>query len=361
MAKQGETDERTHDPRWKDVLARSVKADHAFVYAVKTTGVYCRASCASRHASYENVQFFDTSAQAEGAGFRACLRCEPQLAPRAERQQDAVVELCRYIESCEVLPTLEQLSAKIGKSSSHTRRLFKEVTGITPKEYSTSQLRTRMQKALESQTSITEAIFEAGYNSTSRFYEKSHETLGMTAGEYRARGEDQEIRFAVGECSLGAILVATTDKGVCAVLLGDDPENLIEDFSKRFSNARIIGSDASFEDIAAKVIAIVEAPNQRHTLPLDVGGTAFQQRVWQALGKIPPGSTASYSEIADAIGSPKSVRAVAGACGANAIAVLIPCHRVVRKGGGLSGYRWGVERKRALLDREATSLRKSNA
>jgi AraC family transcriptional regulator of adaptative response/methylated-DNA-[protein]-cysteine methyltransferase len=341
------------DPRWKDVLARAANADLAFVYAVRTTGAYCRASCGSRHANYENVLFFETSNEAEEAGYRACLRCEPHLAPIAERQCQQVIDLCRSIEACEELPTLGQLADEIGKSPSHTRRLFKDVTGLTPKEYGTSQLRKRMQEALVSTETITEAIFAAGYHSTSRFYEKHRELLGMTAGEYRARAKDQEIRFAVGECCLGNILVATTTKGVCAVLLGDDPDNLIEDLRKRFSKAHLIGADRSFEDIAAKVIAVVESPKQRHTLPLDVGGTAFQQRVWQALAKIPPGSTATYSEVADAIGSPSSVRAVASACGANAIAVLIPCHRVVRKGGGLSGYRWGVERKRALLDLEA--------
>tara|TARA_R110002073_G_scaffold177151_1_gene334904 strand:- start:16251 stop:16991 length:741 start_codon:yes stop_codon:yes gene_type:complete len=208
-------------------------------------------------------------------------------------------------------------------------------------------------EALVSDATITEAIFAAGYSSTSRFYEKSQELLGMTAGEYRAGAKDQEIRFAVGECSLGSILVATTEKGVCAVFLGDEPDELIADLAKRFSKAQLIGANASFEDIAAKVIAVVESPVREHTLPLDIGGTVFQQRVWAELRDIPTGKTWTYSQVAEAIGSPSSVRAVASACGANAIAVLIPCHRVVRKGGGLSGYRWGVDRKRALLELES--------
>lgn len=340
------------DPRWTAVLSRSAAADREFVYGVTTTGIYCRASCASRHAKYENVEFFAAPADAEAAGFRACHRCEPQLAPRAERQHALVVQLCRFIETCDGVPTLGQLADEIGHSPSHTRRFFKDATGLTPKEYANSQLRKRIQEALTSQDTITEAIFDAGYGSTSRFYEKSKELLGMTAREYRAGAKEQEIRFSVGECSLGNILVASTGIGVCAVLLGDDPDELIDDLATRFPKARLVGADPGFDDIAAKVISVVETPKQRHELPLDVRGTAFQQRVWLALGKIPPGSTATYSEVAEAIGSPRSVRAVASACGANAIAVLIPCHRVVRKGGGLSGYRWGVERKRTLMDRE---------
>ena len=345
--------DEAQDPRWSDVLARSASADGSFVYAVKTTGVYCYASCGSRHANYKNVQFFETAADAEKAGFRACQRCEPHLAPLAQRQCEEVIGLCRAIEAHATVPTLGELADGIGKSPSHTRRLFREVTGLTPKEYVTSQLRMRMQEALASDATITEAIFTAGYSSTSRFYEKSQELLGMTAGEYRGGAKDKEIRFAVGECSLGSILVATTERGVCAVLLGDEPDKLIADLTKRFSKAQLIGGDAGFEDIAAKVIAVVESPKRGHTLPLDVGGTAFQQRVWKALGTIPTGQTWTYSDVAEAIGSPSSVRAVASACGANSIAVLIPCHRVVRKGGGLSGYRWGVERKRALLELES--------
>ena len=277
---------------------------------------------------------------------------EPTEPAGAQQQLDLVVSLCRFIEESEHAPSLAELARVAGRSTSHTRRLFQSVTGLSPRQYANSQLRKRMQKALTSGVSISEAIFEAGYSSTSRFYEKSEDVLGMTAGEFRAGASELEIRFAVGECSLGGILVASTTIGVCAVLIGDDLDLLIVDLERRFPKAHLVGADAEFEQVAAQVIAAVETPGRSQALPLDVRGTAFQQRVWQALGKIPLGTTATYSEVAEAMGSPGSVRAVAGACAANAIAVLIPCHRVVRKGGGLSGYRWGVARKRELLRRE---------
>jgi AraC family transcriptional regulator of adaptative response/methylated-DNA-[protein]-cysteine methyltransferase len=352
MRGREDTQGGSEDPRWSRVLAREAAADGAFVFAVKSTGVFCRPSCASRHTRYENVEFFATGDEASQAGYRACKRCEPELPPLSERRAQMVVELCRFIETCEVTPTLTELAEKNGMSESHTRRLFKEVTGLSPKQYANSQLRRRMQHELSAGSTVTDAIFAAGFQSTSRFYEKSSELLGMSAGEYRSGAKDQEIRFAVGECSLGSILVAATAKGVCAVLFGDEPNALIGDLEKRFAKAELVGADAEFESTVAQVVAIVESPRLMTSLPLDLQGTAFQQRVWQALRAIEAGRTATYSEVANAIGSPKSVRAVAGACGANHLAVLVPCHRVVRKGGAISGYRWGVERKRELLERE---------
>jgi AraC family transcriptional regulator of adaptative response/methylated-DNA-[protein]-cysteine methyltransferase len=237
----------------------------------------------------------------------------------------------------------------------HFHRVFKSVTGVTPKAYAAAHRARRMREELPRRSTVTEAIYGAGFNSNGRFYATSTGVLGMTPANFRAGGVGASIRFAVGECSLGAILVAATGKGVCAILLGDAPEALVRELEDRFPKATLIGGDEGFEQWVAKVVGFVEAPALGLDLPLDVRGTAFQQRVWRALREIPAGSTASYTEIAERIGAPKSVRAVGQACASNAIAVAIPCHRVVRTDGALAGYRWGVERKRALLEREARS------
>jgi AraC family transcriptional regulator of adaptative response/methylated-DNA-[protein]-cysteine methyltransferase len=341
------------DPRWALMRARDARADGTFVYAVKTTGVYCHPSCAARPARPENVEFHTSRAEAEKAGYRPCLRCKPDQPPLAERQAAQVAALCRLIEERDQAPALAELAAHVGLSVFHAHRLFKAVTGVTPKAYAAAHRAARVRGELERQDTVTAAIYEAGFNSSARFYEKSNELLGMTPTKYRAGGADVEIRFAIAQCSLGAILVAATNKGVCAILLGDDPEELAHDLERRFVHARLIGADDAFEQLVAKVIALVESPGRATQLPLDIRGTAFQQRVWKALAKIPAGKTKSYSEIARAIGAPRSARAVAQACGANALAVAIPCHRVVRTDGDVSGYRWGVQRKRALLAREA--------
>jgi len=343
------------DPRWAAVVARDPTADGKFFYSVKTTGVYCRPSCAARAARPENVEFHLTAADAERAGFRPCKRCKPDQPPLAERHAARVAELCRLIETAETVPSLEELANHAGLSPHYLHRLFKAVTGLTPKAYATAHRAQRMRTELERSSTVTEAIYSAGYSSNGRFYEKSNQVLGMTPTNYRAGGANTEIRFAIGECSLGSILVAASRRGVCAILLGDDPDALARDLQDRFPRADLIGGDARFEQLVAKVVAFVEAPGLGLDLPLDVRGTAFQQRVWQALREIPAGATVSYAEIAKRIGAPKAVRAVAQACAANALAVAIPCHRVVRNDGGLSGYRWGVDRKRALLDREANA------
>jgi AraC family transcriptional regulator of adaptative response/methylated-DNA-[protein]-cysteine methyltransferase len=341
------------DPRWTALRARDPRADGTFVYSVKTTGVYCRPSCASRAARPENVAFHATIADAERAGFRACKRCKPEQPPRAEREAAQIARLCRLIEGRESPPTLEQLADHAGLSAFHTHRLFKAVTGVTPRAYAAAHRAGKVRGELRTRASVTEAIYGAGYSSSARFYERSTAMLGMTPSKFRAGGRDQEIRFAIGQCSLGAILVAATARGVCAILLGDDPEQLAHDLEQRFPRAQLIGADPAFERLVAQVVGLVEQPGLGAKLPLDIRGTAFQQRVWKALCRIPAGKTASYAEIASRIGAPKSMRAVAQACGANPLAVAIPCHRVVRTDGALSGYRWGVERKRALLDREA--------
>ena len=341
------------DPRWAAVVARDPKADGKFFYSVKTTGVYCRPSCAARTARPENVAFHLTAADAEQAGFRPCKRCKPDQPPLAEQHAAQVAELCRLIENAEQVMSLEELANQAGLSAYHLHRVFKAVTGLTPRAYAAAHRAKRVRTELGRSGTVTDAIYGAGYNSNGRFYEESNQVLGMTPTNYRAGGANTEIRFAIGECSLGSILVAASERGVCAILLGDDPDQLARDLQDRFPRAELMGGDAGFEQLVAKVVGFVEAPRLGLDLPLDVRGTAFQQRVWQALRQIPAGETVSYTEVAKRIGSPKSVRAVAQACAANALAVAIPCHRVVRNDGGLSGYRWGVERKRALLGREA--------
>lgn len=354
LAKKAQrTAETVSDPRWAPVVARDTSADGKFYYAVRTTGVYCRPSCAARPARPENVVFYATREGAEKAGFRACKRCQPDKPPRAEQYATKVTQACRIIEESETTPTLEKLAMQVGMSTYHFHRTFKQVAGLTPRQYAAAQREKKVRDELGRGSTVTDAIFDAGYNSSSRFYEKSNQVLGMTPSSYRAGGTDSEIRFAVGECSLGSILVAQSSRGICAILLGDDPDKLVHDLQDGFSHACLIGCDADFEELVAKVVGFIEAPGIGLDLPLDVRGTAFQQRVWQALREIPVGQTASYTDIARRIGAPKSVRAVAQACATNKLAVAIPCHRVVRNDGVLAGYRWGVERKRSLLEKEA--------
>lgn len=351
--KKALSDRILSDERWVKVLAKDANADGQFYYSVKTTGVYCRPSCGSRTPLPENVQFHLTTQDAEQAGFRPCKRCKPNLPPLKEQLAAKIALACKLIEASDEIPSLTELAEKSGLSMYHFHRTFKAITGLTPKAYSKAHRENRLRNQLQKSDSITNAIFDAGYSANSRFYEQSNQVLGMTPSNYRSGGKNTEIRFAVGECSLGSILVASSPLGVCAILMGDRPEPLVEDLQNRFANAELIGGDASYETIISKVVGFVEAPELGLDLPLDIRGTAFQQRVWQALREIPAGKTLSYSEVANKIGSPKAVRAVAGACAANAIAVAIPCHRVVKNDGGISGYRWGVERKKALLDRES--------
>jgi AraC family transcriptional regulator of adaptative response/methylated-DNA-[protein]-cysteine methyltransferase len=343
------------DPRWPAVVARDATADGRFFYSVQTTGVYCRPSCAARTPRPENVAFHPTTAAAERAGFRACKRCRPTEPTLAERRAVQVAELCRLIEGADEAPTLEALARHAGWSVFHLHRMFKAVTGVTPRAYAAAHRAQRVRTELVRRSTVTEAIHGAGYGSSGRFYEEADEILGMTPTKYRAGGEGMEIRFAIGECSLGSILVAATPRGVCAILLGDDPEALAHDLERRFPRAQIIGADAGFEALVAKAVGLVERPRTGIELPLDLRGTAFQRRVWQALREIPAGTTTSYAELARKLGNARATRAVAQACAANPVAVAIPCHRVVRTDGDPSGYRWGVERKRTLLAREARS------
>ncbi len=342
------------DSRWASVTSRDSNADGRFYYSVKTTGIYCRPSCAARKALPENVSFHITPKDAEKAGFRPCKRCKPNNQPSLVEQYTAIVtKACRLIEESETTPSLTRLANHVGISMFHFHRIFKTVTGLTPREYALAHVGERIRNNLDNSGTVTEAIYDTGYRLNGRFYEISNEVLGMTPSDYRAGGAGSEIRFAVGQCSLGSILVAKSKRGICAILLGDEPDELRRDLQNRFPHANIIGGDLEFEQLVSKVVGFVEKPATGLDLPLDIRGTAFQQHVWRALRKIPAGCTTSYTEIANRIGYPTRVRSVARACAANAIAVAIPCHRVVKKDGSLSGYRWGVERKRALLKREA--------
>lgn len=312
----------TTDQRWG--LLGDASADGEFIYAVITTGIYCRPGCPSRRPNPDNVRFFSDHSKAEAAGFRACKRCFPQHLSKESLKVQRVSDLCRFIESSGQEPSLAELAEYSGVSIYHLQRLFKTVTGLTPKAYA---------KAHRQQYEISRKIPELP------------EQIAMT------------IYFAQGKCSLGDILVAQSEKGICAVLMGDEPNYLLDDLKRRFPEATVAADDNVVGKTVKQIIEMVEQPQLTRSLPLDIRGTLFQQRVWQALQQIPIGETRSYSEIATAIGSPNAVRAVASACGANAIAIIVPCHRVVRNDGNLSGYRWGVERKKKLLQKEAEHIK----
>lgn len=285
---------------------------------------------------------------------RTSLRTPPDD-KRAAKHAAIVAQACQHIEASQTPPNLQALAAECGVSPYHLHRIFKAATGLTPRAYAAAHRARRLRSSLGQSATITDAIYDAGFNANSRFYENAGQVLGMTASDYRSGGTGNEIRFAVAACSLGAILVAQSRIGVCAILMDDDPDKLVRQLQDLFPRADLVGGDATFERTVAQVIGFVEAPALGLDLPLDIRGTAFQERVWKALRDIPAGTTVDYTELAHNLGMPQAVRAVASACAANKLAVAIPCHRVVRKDGGLSGYRWGVERKRELLDREAAA------
>ncbi|HWA80305.1 MAG TPA: bifunctional DNA-binding transcriptional regulator/O6-methylguanine-DNA methyltransferase Ada [Acetobacteraceae bacterium] len=343
----------TDAERWQAVMARERRADGAFVYSVRSTGVYCRPSCGARLARRENVRFHASAAAAEAAGFRPCLRCRPDRPDLVLRQEAAVARACRMIETADTPPRLDALARASGLSRFHFHRVFKAATGTTPMAYAAQCRARRMEGALGSANSVTEAIYEAGFNSSGRFYAEAPARLGMTPQKWRAGGTGAVIRYASGACSLGTILVAATEKGLCAISFGEDEKELVGMLAARFPRARLTPAAPDFAGTLAAVIDSVETPARGLDLPLDIQGTAFQCRVWAALKAIPAGETASYAEIARRIGEPGAARAVAAACAANKLAVAIPCHRVIGSDGALSGYRWGTARKRALLAREA--------
>jgi AraC family transcriptional regulator, regulatory protein of adaptative response / methylated-DNA-[protein]-cysteine methyltransferase len=342
----------TECEKWASVLSRNPAFDGAFYYAVATTGVYCRPSCPSRRANRENVTFYESCAAAENAGYRPCKRCHPRRHTADRRQTQLVLQACHLIETSEQSPKLRELAQAAGLSPHHFHREFKEATGLTPKAYTDTRRRRCLQSSLRKGVTVTEALTTAGFPSSGAFYAASTDILGMTPKIFRSGGPNETIRFAVGESFLGTLLVAQSQKGVCAILLGDSPKQLVHDLQDQFPKANLIGGDEQYEQLVAKVIGLIENPSASPELPLDIRGTIFQHLVWEALRRIPPGTTMTYRELAEAIGKPKAVRAVAGACAANKLAVAIPCHRVVRTDGSLSGYRWSVERKKLLLDQE---------
>lgn len=350
--KRTPTHDTRDDERWAAVERRDRAADGAFYYSVRSTGVYCRPSCAARLPRRENVRFHASCEEAERAGFRPCKRCRPNESPLVERQAASVAAACRAIERAETVPSLDALAKAAGMSRFHFHRVFKALTGVTPRAYADAHRARRVREELARGASVTEAIYGAGFNSNGRFYASAPAHLGMTPGAFREGGAGASIRFAIGACWLGSILVAATDRGVCAILLGEDAKALALDLRERFPNARLLEGERDFERWVAKVVGFVEEPARGLDLPLDIRGTAFQRRVWEMLRAIPPGETASYAQIAARLGKPRAARAVAGACAANALAVAIPCHRVVAANGDLAGYRWGVARKRRLLERE---------
>ena len=285
--------------RWAAVTSRDASADGAFFYSVQTTGVYCRPSCPSRRARQEHVRFYPTAAAAEAAGFRPCKRCRPDQLPLAQRHSTAIAGACRLIEDADVIPEVAVLAKRAGMSRFHFQRVFKSITGVTPRAYAAAHRASRVRSELSKGVTVTEAIYNAGFNSDGRFYAGSSAMLGMTPSAFKGGGPGTVIRFAIGECSLGSILVAASGKGVCAILLGDDPDALARDLQDRFPRATLIGADAAFESWVARVVGLVDAPRVGLDLPLDIRGTAFQQRVWQALREIPAGTTATYAQIAD--------------------------------------------------------------
>ncbi|MHB8301339.1 MAG: bifunctional DNA-binding transcriptional regulator/O6-methylguanine-DNA methyltransferase Ada [Acidobacteriaceae bacterium] len=338
------------EAQWRAVLARDLLAEGAFVYAVRTTGIFCRPSCPSRRPARGNVVFFQSPAQARAAGYRACLRCQPEAAhPQSARLSAA----CQYLgQPHEKAPTLAELGRVVGMSPYALQRLFRQVVGVTPRQYRAMLQTERFRGELGSSGSVTNAIYQAGYGSSSRVYENSASSLGMTPAAYRKGGAGQKIRYTLADSPIGRILVAATERGLCAVAFGDTDRDLCMDLQREFHNALLERDDATLSGPLALVLGQIKEHPLSLSLALDARATAFQSRVWAALRQIPAGETRSYGQIAEGIGQPSAVRAVARACGQNALAVVVPCHRVVGKKGRLTGYRWGIERKKTLLELE---------
>ncbi len=348
---------QTPDDRWLALQQRDPNADGCFVYSVATTGIYCRPVCPSKLALRKNIAFHDTPASAAGAGFRPCKRCHPDGPTQAARHAAAVAKACRLIESAESTPSLAELAALVEMSRFHFHRIFREITGITPGKYAAAHRAEKVRGSLQKCASVTTAIYDAGFNSSSPFYDSSSATLGMSPKEYQQGGKGVAIHFAITPCPLGLVLVAGTAKGICRVSFGHDTNSLEAEVRVAFPNASFEKPDKAFTGWVKNLVAHLRRPSEKLDLPLDIRCTAFQQRVWQALREIPPGETASYSEIAVRIGKPTAARAVARACATNPVAVAIPCHRVVGTNGALTGYRWGIERKQQLLQQEGAILK----
>ncbi|WP_213133805.1 bifunctional DNA-binding transcriptional regulator/O6-methylguanine-DNA methyltransferase Ada [Citrobacter sp. FP75] len=343
----------TDDDRWQSVLQRDADADGQFVFAVQTTGIFCRPSCRAKHALRKNVRFFADARQALAAGFRPCKRCQPDKDSAQQHRLDKIAHACQLLEQESPL-TLDELAQQVAMSPFHLHRLFKATTGMTPKAWQQSWRARRLRDALAKGESVTQAFLNAGFPDSSSYYRKADEALGMTAKQFRKGGDKLAVRYTLADCVLGRCLVAESERGICAILLGDDDATLISELHELFPAAQDMPADTVFQQHVREVIAVINTRNTPLSLPLDIRGTAFQQQVWQALRDIPCGETVSYQQLANAVGKPKAVRAVASACGANKLAIVIPCHRVIRGDGALSGYRWGVARKAQLLHRETT-------
>lgn len=351
-------DEMPADPRWRAVAERDATQRDAYVYAVRTTGVYCRPGCSSRRPRRHNVSFFDSPEQARAAGFRACARCHPDGRAAgevaAERLARVVARACELIEAADGVPTLDELAAAAGCSPSHLHRQFKAAVGLTPRQYATTLRRQRARQQLADGASVTEAVYASGYGTSSRFYAEAGEMLGMRPADYGRGGAGQSLQVAVTRSELGWVLVAATGRGVCAVELGDSEDEVRERLAARLPHAEITSAAGEMAARLLQVVARLDSQQTSTPVALDIRGTAFQRRVWEELQRIPRGETATYGEVAARIGRPGAARAVAQACAANPTAVVIPCHRVVRRGGEPGGYRWGEERKRALLEGEVS-------
>lgn len=338
--------------RWRAVVTRENNLYDPFVYCVKTTGIYCRPSCASRRPKRDHVSFCENAVEAEAAGFRSCKRCKPNEQSHAIKRGELITSACRALAETLDATCLDEVAREADISARHLRRIFLQHTGVSPRAYTEALRRNAVQRSLGTKSTVTSAMLDAGFNSSGRFYERTDAMLGMRPSQARSGGDGVTLRFAVTRCSLGYVLVAASDKGIAAIDLGQDRNALVMSFEKRFPHANLVSRAKDFDKLVTKVVNFVEQPDGALDLPLDIRGTAFQQRVWNELQKLDPGTTASYSDIAKQIGAPKAVRAVASAIAANVLAIAIPCHRVVRADGSLSGYRWGPETKRQLLERE---------
>lgn len=340
------------DSRWAALMERDPESDGRFVYAVTTTGIFCRPTCPSRRPSRDRVRFFDSPALARQAGYRACTRCRPD-APFPDRARTRAIDsACRTIADAETMPLLTDLAQSAGMSVSHFHRVFRKTVGVTPRQFRHHAITERAKRALRNGESVTGALYEAGFSSSGRFYETGAPRMGMPPGHLRAGGRNESIRFAVTGCRLGLLLVAATNRGVCEVWLGDNPASLVRRLKASYPNAAIAAADPQMKDFITQIVTLIDKPTSHISLPLDLRGTAFQMRVWEALRHIPPGETRTYAQLAAAIGRPTAARAVGQACAKNPAAIVIPCHRAVGRGGAMRGYRWGVGRKRALLEGE---------
>lgn len=335
---------------WKAVQTSDARFNGVFFTGVNTTKIYCKPSCPARLPKRENVQFFDSCKKAEAEGFRACLRCQPKM-EKANPQTETVIRACEILEREEQV-SLEFLGTELNINPTHLQKIFKEIIGVSPKKFAESKRLSKFKSEIQNGSEVVDAMFEAGYGSSSRLYESASEKLGMTPAVYKKGGKGMEINFTIVDCELGKMLVARTEKGICSLTFGDDESELADLLNKEFPKARIRQSDAKLKDFVKAILANIKGTNKTLDLPLDLQATAFQMRVWDALQKIPYGETVSYQEIAEKIGNKKAVRAVAGACAKNRVAIVIPCHRVVRSDGSLSSYRWGVERKKRILEKE---------